>query len=297
MRARVNSLKLKHLQSVREQSAAREVDVSSLANRCVQLEASNAALLSENERLREQLQQSTERSAKMRKRYEREQQLLRDKLGALEDSAAGLERTWAARLVDAEAAAAARLAEAQAELAELKAQQEEALAALRSECAARLQDVDDWCRGEVEAVQHVARGQVAQAHEEVTTWQAKYDQAVVRLEELQETNAGLQQQCSQLQEELSARSSEAASAHAALAAVRQELQEARAAWGAEAADMRASMEAQLSDKARHHAAQLALIEGRLQAVVAKKDATIAALNSELQKTYVHLIRDQMCAGE
>lgn len=39
---------------------------------------------------------------------------------------------------------------------------------------------------------------------------------------------------------------------------------------------------QLSDKARHHAAQLALIEGRLQAVVAKKDATIAALNSELQ---------------
>lgn len=47
------------------------MDVSSLANRCVQLEASNAALLSENERLREQLQQSTERSAKMRKRYER----------------------------------------------------------------------------------------------------------------------------------------------------------------------------------------------------------------------------------
>lgn len=28
--------------------------------------------------------------------------------------------------------------------------------------------------------------------------QAKYDQAVVRLEELQETNAGLQQQCSQV---------------------------------------------------------------------------------------------------
>lgn len=58
-----------------------------------------------------------------RARAPREQQLLRDKLGALEDSAAGLERTWAARLVDAEAAAAARLAEAQAELAELKAQQ------------------------------------------------------------------------------------------------------------------------------------------------------------------------------
>ncbi len=58
----------------------------------------------------------------------REQQQLRDKLGGLEGSAAGLERTWAARLADAEAAAAARLAEAQAELAALKAQQASASA-------------------------------------------------------------------------------------------------------------------------------------------------------------------------
>ncbi len=49
----------------------------------------------------------------------------------------------------------------------------------------------------------------------------------------------------QLQEELSARSCAAASAQAALAAVRQELADARAAWGAEAADMRSAFEAQV----------------------------------------------------
>ncbi|KAG2493797.1 hypothetical protein HYH03_008017 [Edaphochlamys debaryana] len=175
------------------------------------------------------------------------------------------------------------------ELESLKRRQDAEIARLKEEHKASLTDIDEWCRGEIEAVQHNARKQAAQAHIAVEQWQRKYDEAQQAAAELERSRREEEMRALQLAGDL-------ASAHEALAAAQEELlrlQRQRAEEAAQAEEARRDAEAraaeQLEAQAAAHTAALSNIEVRLAAVVSRKDATITALRTELQKTHETLL--------
>eukprot|EP00198_Chlamydomonas_reinhardtii_P011107 XP_001700444.1 predicted protein [Chlamydomonas reinhardtii] len=170
LRKKVHALKGEHRTAIQEQQTHRGADISTLASRCQQVEAVNAALNAEVQQLREESRKNTERSSKYRKQTEREQQKLRDEVERLTAAVAGVDEGWAAKLSAAETTASIRIKELEAQIERLGQDKEAALAAQREEHEASLQDIDEWCRGEIEAVQHNARVQAVQAHEAVEQW-------------------------------------------------------------------------------------------------------------------------------
>ncbi|GLI64892.1 hypothetical protein VaNZ11_008284 [Volvox africanus] len=289
LRMRVHHLKQKHTEAVQQQHAQREVDLASIASRCAQLEALNESLLADNEKLQVQLRQSTERGAKLRRQQEREQQKLREQIEKLTSEAATVDENWAGKLAKAESEAALRVEKLQAEIADLKRQQEAEVERLKKEHEERLQDTDEWCRGEIEAVRHNARAQIAQAHGAVEQWQQKYDEESSTCRKLSDANKILQADVDELRAAVQAREGELKQANAVLLRMQKQHDAEQQGNEAEKQALKQRYTELLDSKRVEHAEQLAHIEGRLQAVVAKKDATISALRAELQNTYSTLL--------
>ncbi|PNH05680.1 hypothetical protein TSOC_008031 [Tetrabaena socialis] len=283
LRKRVQDLKTQHHQAVQQQHVHREVDVASLASRCSQLEALNLALTVDNEKQRLQQQQNIERAAKLRKHHEREIHKLKEQVETLSQATSSIEEGWASKLAAAESTAAVRVQHLEAEAARLKQQQEAGVAQMVQEHEAKLQDVDEWCRGEIEAVQHNARAQVAQAHEAVEHWQLKYDAVSVAHQELLDVHEAQTRELDELQAALQERDGELQAANAALLRLHKQHADAHTRAEEEQIHTAQCHAGEMEALRAQQAEQLAHIDSRLQGVLSKKDATIAALRAELQR--------------
>ncbi|GLC50331.1 hypothetical protein PLESTB_000367300 [Pleodorina starrii] len=225
----------------------------------------------------------------MTRMLSREQQKLREQVEKLTAAAAVVDQNWADKLAKSELATAQRIEQLQAEIADLKHKQEDEVQRLKDEHKDNLQDIDEWCRGEIEAVQHNSRVQIAQAHTAVEQWQQKYDEMSGARRKLLDDNKELQRELEELRAVAQAREGELQQANAALLRLHQQRADEQEGHEAEEQALKQHCAELLESKRAQHAEQLAHIEGRLQAVVAKKDATIAALRAELQSTYSTLL--------
>ncbi|KAG2437979.1 hypothetical protein HXX76_005593 [Chlamydomonas incerta] len=289
LRKKVQTLKGEHRTAIQEQQTHRGVDISTLASRCQQLEAVNAALNAEVQQLREESRKNTERASKYRKQTEREQQKLRDEVERLTSAVANVDEGWAAKLSASETTACIRVKELEEQIEKLGQDKETALAAQREEHEASLQDIDEWCRGEIEAVQHNARVQAVSAHEAVEQWQRKYDDVKTAYRDLELERSRLSRQLEEANGRLWEREAEVQQAKEAIMRLNVQHASAATAWQKEKRALEQLHAEQMEAKREQHTQALAHIEERLQQVVAKKDSTIASLRAELQKTYSTLL--------
>ncbi|KAF6258264.1 hypothetical protein COO60DRAFT_1139263 [Scenedesmus sp. NREL 46B-D3] len=200
----------------------------------------------------------------------------------------------------------------QHELHATKAKQKEAeeRRALQHKQEALVTDVEEWSQGEVEAVKAAAAACVQQAEQSAGQWKVRHQEVAADLELLTQSLVEAQQQLQEAKMHLDAQGQQAdvAMQQAAattiqlqqqLEAAKHKLQHKQRFWAQEVQRVEQHWQQQLQVAMREqdakvcqiqaqHALQLDAVHVKLQGVLTKKDASIAALGAELDATLMQL---------
>ncbi|WIA20048.1 hypothetical protein OEZ85_005913 [Tetradesmus obliquus] len=254
LKQQVQHMKLDQQEFYAVKAKQKELETVALLQQKLQYEQQSDSQQQEILALQTRLKDSVERASKLRQHFEKDKKVLTQQAERLQDTLAQIEQQHVEQLAAKDSVHLQQLQDIRSELEQRQQEWAEEKQALQRKQEAFMTEVEEWSQGEVEAVKAAAAARVQQAEQSAAQWKGRHQEAAADLEEMQRVEQQMQQQL-----HVTAR----------------------------------EQDAKVCQIQAQHALQLDAVHVKLQGVLAKKDANIAALRAELDATMMQL-QHELC---
>ncbi|KAJ9514885.1 hypothetical protein QJQ45_028572 [Haematococcus lacustris] len=292
LKSRVVELKKQQQAIARNAQCLEQAESAELLEQRLHYEGSIKSLEEQMAGMQQQLKQTLDRSAKLRQHCERDKKAMQARVDTVTKTLESIESEHCRKTSELAQQHALQIQHLTERLEREKQQLVCDAAAAASAAAAQLADVEGWCSGEIEAVRHQCSQQLADAQAIAQEWRSKYEVEAKARRSAEAAAQAAEAAVSSLQQQVEALSAKLQASIQESSALRQQLvvqaEDGALALSTQARDNAATHEQQTRALKAQHAQQLELLNGRVQDVVRRKDAAIAALKAELAATCASL---------